>query len=67
MMQVTAFLALRFAAVRIAKALGMTRKELKALWSRAGLIILALAIVGVIVAGPLIQEIWAPVLTKAGW
>jgi hypothetical protein len=41
----------------------MARRDLVALYGRLGLIVAAFAFVAGIVAGPLLQKLWAPALT----
>ena len=43
----------------------MTRKDRVALLERMGLILLSLALMGGIVAEPLLQPLWSPLLTVA--
>lgn len=43
----------------------MTHKDRVGLWSRIGLIIAAFAVIGAIVAEPLLQRVWFPRLTVA--
>jgi len=43
----------------------MTRKDRVALWGRMGLILLSLALMGGIVAEPLLRPLWSPLLTVA--
>ena len=43
----------------------MSRKDRVALWGRIGLILLSLALMGGIVAEPLLRPLWSPPLTVA--
>ena len=43
----------------------MSRKDRVALWGRIGLILLSLALIGGIVAEPLLRPLWSPPLTVA--
>ena len=43
----------------------MSRKDRVALWGRIGLILLSLALIGGIVAEPLLRPLWSPHLTIA--
>jgi hypothetical protein len=43
----------------------MTRKDRVALWGRIGLVMLSLALMGGIVAEPLLRPLWSPQLTIA--